>query len=576
MTLPLLTISLILPALIIALVLTHWRPALIFAGAMAATYFCGLVSTEELLSKAVNTGLATLVLLMLASIALDKICWISRFGQHMVNGHYTSSLAKIMTTTAGLSAFINNTAVVAAFISSLKNNSNFPASRLLIPMAYAATLGGTMTLIGTSTNLIVNSFLIDSGQPGLSFFSFFAVGSAATVGGVITLLFSSRLLPSYNKQDIHTSDYLIETRVSEASPLIGKSISENGLRNLDALFLAEIVREGQLISPVPPKERIHAGDILIFAGEVDSISQLNQFEGLQHYAADDSPLLSRNLVEVVLLPQAMIVGKTLLECGFRSMFDAAVLGIRRGGQRLSGKLGTIRLMPGDSLILATGDDFASRKNLDRNFAVIDNKNIQRELPPRASTLVLLGFMATILMAATGAISLFKALAAFLVVALLTKVITPEEVKRRFPFDIWLIITSALVLAQALNNSGLASATTDLLLSQLQGFSPLIALASVYLFTLVMTEAMTNNAAAALAFPFAYSLATSLGVSPLPFVMAVAFGASASFLTPFGYNTNLMIQNVCGYRFADYTRTGLPLTIVYSAIVLTLLPRVFPL
>jgi di/tricarboxylate transporter len=249
--------------------------------------------------------------------------------------------------------------------------------------------------------------------------------------------------------------------------------------------------------------------------------------------------------------------------------------MRRGGQRLSGKLGGITLQAGDSLMLAVGADFYERRNVDENFLVVDSRPVKAPVESWRGNTVGIAMLAAVALAAVGAVPLIKGLAAVLVLMLGLGVVGASELRRRFPFELGMIIASALILSQALANTGLVNVLATALHGGLLGFGPQLALVGVYLGTLLLTETMTNNAAAALVFPVAYGLAESFGVSVMPFAMAVAYGASASFLTPYGYTTNLMVQNLGGYRFTDYLRYGLPLSVVYSAVVLLLLPRVFP-
>jgi len=557
------------------LVFSRIAPALLFLGAMGGAYFGGLVDTVNVLDKGTNTGLVTLVLLLLVSIGLEKLSWLSRLAQGLVVQGYRFTLLRVSLVTAIFSALVNNTAVVATLSNTLRENSYHKPSRLLLPLSYAAILGGTTTLIGTSTNLIVSAFLEDATGAGLAFFDFLPLGLAAAGAGILTMLLATRLLPDHEREKVSIAEYLVEAEVTAGSPLIGKSIAENGLRELDSLFLVEIVRGEHLISPVAPQEYIELGDKLIFSGDISRVSLLDRFAGLRTFAADEG-LLRDNLMQVIVLPGATVEGRTIKESGFRSLFDAAVVGLRRGGQRLSGKLGTITLQAGDSLMLATGNDFFARRNVDKNFLVVGSRDVQLRLPPLVDFVVGAGMIAVVALAALGVVELIKGLVAMLVLMLALRVVRAGELRRRFPFEIVMIIASALVLAEALANSGLVARLADALHVGLAGGDPFIALAGVYAGTLLLTELMTNNAAAALAFPVAYGLAQSYGLDVLPFAMAVAYGASASFLTPYGYTTNLMVQNLGGYRFADYLRFGLPVSIAYSITVLILLPRFFPL
>jgi di/tricarboxylate transporter len=561
-------------ALVISLIMTSWSAVWVFAGAMLIAYFLGLVDTAEVLAKATNSGLITLILLLLVSIGLEKLSWLTRLSGKLITPGYSASLLRMGFFTALFSAFVNNTAVVAALAHTVRSNRHHPASKLLLPLSYAAILGGTVTLIGTSTNLIVSSFLEDATGQGLAFGDFLWIGLAVTSVGLLVILASSALLPAGNTEQIDINEYLIEVEVDADSGLVGKSILANGLREMEDLFLVEIVRGPHLISPVAPQEFIEAGDKLIFSGDIKQVNALESFDGLRLFAVEEG-LLRKNMTEVIVMPAATIEGKTVKDSGFRSLFDAAVVGMRRGGKRLSGKLGNITIQAGDNMVLAVGPDFNERKNLDKNFLVINDSVGEIRTTPFQDYFLTGVLMLVIALASMEVVPLIKGVAFLLVCMLALKVVKGSELRRRFPFELWIIIASALTLSQALTNSGLVTLLTDMLHDNLEQLGPYAALFGIYFGTLLLTEVMTNNAAAALSFPIAFGLAESYGLSHMPFVMTVAYGASASFLTPYGYNTNLMVQNLGGYELRDYFRVGLPLSIVYSVTVLFLIPRVFP-
>lgn len=571
---PLLT-ALIVASLILALIFSRVAPALVFTSAMAACVAVGSIDLQTALDKASNEGLITLILLILVSVGLERLPWLIDLAQRTVDRSLPRTLLNLSGMTMLFSAFVNNTAVVATLSGALRKNPYHAPSQILLPISYAAILGGTLTLIGTSTNLIVSSFLEDITGEGIAFFAFLPVALPAALAGLLALLLMHRVLPAVDQAEVRINEFLIEMMVDDDSQLIGKTISENGLRDLGDLFLVELVRGGRLLTPVTPSERLAAGDRLIFSGDVAKIGMLDKFHGLTSFALDEG-MLGSNLTEVVLLPGATVVGKTIKQCDFRSRFDAAVVGLRRDGERLSGRLGDIALRAGDSLMLAVGSDFLKRGNLSRNFLVIDGDIVSHRLPLTKSLAVGAGLMVAIVGSILSWFTLATGLMFLLLLMLALDLFSAAELRRRFPFEIWLIVASALAIAQAVMDSGLMTIMMAGLSPVIAAVSPFVLLLMIYALTLALTELMTNNAAAALMFPLSYALATSAGLAPMAFVMAVALGGSASFLTPFGYTTNLMVQNLGGYNRSDYLRFGWLVSLAFSSVVLFLLPRVFPL
>ena len=571
---PLLT-ALIVVVLILTLIFSRAAPALVFTSAMAACVMVGSIELQTALDKATNQGLITLILLILVSIGLERLPWLMDLAQSTVSRSLPRTLLNLSGMTMLFSAFVNNTAVVATLSGALRKNPYHAPSQILLPVSYAAILGGTLTLIGTSTNLIVSSFLEDVTGEGIAFFAFLPVALPAALAGLVAVLVMHRVLPAVDQQDIRINEFLIEMVVDENSQLIGGTITENGLRDLGDLFLVELVRAGRLLTPVTPDERLAAGDRLIFSGDVSRVGMLERFHGLRSFAVDEG-LLGANLTEVILRPGATILGKTIKECDFRSRFDAAVVGLRRDGERLSGRLGDIALRAGDSLMLAVGSDFLKRGNLSRNFLIIDTDVVSHRLPLSKSLAISLGLVAAIVGAVLDWFPLVNGLMFLLLFMLALNLFSVAELRRRFPFEIWVIVASALAVSQAVIDSGLMASMMEDLAPLMGSVSPFMMLLCVYVLTLVLTEVMTNNAAAALMFPLSYALATSAGLAPMAFVMAVALGGSASFLTPFGYTTNLMVQNLGGYIRSDYLRFGWLVSLAFSSVVMFLLPRVFPL
>ncbi len=553
---------------------TRLKPAWLFVGAIGTAYLAGLIELEDMLINYANPSLITLVLLVLVSIAVEKTTLVQKLAQSLSKGSLTSSVTKLGLSTAFLSSFTNNTAVVASLITSIKDNPTHSPSKLLLPLSYTAILGGTITLIGTSTNLIVNGFAVDAGMAPLGFFDFTLVGLGALSVGLITILVMLKYLPDNGKNDQEVVPFYLEGKVETGSKLIGKSVEENGLRDLKDLFLAEILRGDRRICAVTPQQVIKSGDVLLFVGDIKSVPLLTRFDGLK-VVHDKHEKDVEHLVEVVVSQSSKFIGKTVKEIRFREQFHAAVIAIRRGHDRLQGGLGKVQLQAGDSLILAPGKDFYTLPNLKREFVYISGLDLQTHLAPKQSNLVLASFAAVLGLSIFGIVPLVKGLLVLLIGLMLSGTIKLNEVKRRFPIELLAVVGSAIGLAKLMIGTGLAGQISDAMFYVLGDFGPYGAFIAIFIMTVLFTELITNNAAAALSFPVAYALAVGFNVDPLPFIMAVAFGASASFISPFGYQTNLMVYSAGNYRLKDYVLMGLPLSIIYSITVLTLIPLVFP-
>ncbi len=561
-------------ATIIGLIIYQKKPERIFAFAGLVCLTTGSVSTAELLENSINQGVLTLLLLIVCSFALERTNYLRKLSTHLFKREGLSSYLKLFFTTAFASAIFNNTAVVASLINPINNNKIIAPSKLLIPLSYIAILAGTLTLIGTSTNLIVNSLLIEKGHSGFTFFQLFPVGFLALISCSILILFLLPMLKSKGKRQEEVANYFVEAKVIKNSALVGRSIEKNALRHLDDLYLAEIVRNELIITPVIPSEIIQADDKLIFCGDIKKVNQLKQLNGVELFA-DKTGLINDDLTEVMIKPNASIIGKTLKSSGFRARFDAAVIAIRREGHKVSGKLGDIVLESGDLLVLSVGHDFSSRTNLTKNFFLLSELAIETSLTGWKQRFVLFGFVGAIVTSLLFDIALFSCFLFYLAGLVTLNCLSINEIKRRFPLEIWCVVTCALTLATALDNVGVTNVIANIAESTLLQYSPYVALVGVFLFTVLLTETMTNNAAATLVFPIAYSISVGLGVSYLPFVMAVAFGASGSFISPYGYQTNLMVFNAGNYKFIDFVKFGLPVSAVYSTVVLIMLPIVFP-
>jgi di/tricarboxylate transporter len=552
-------------------------PALPFVGAVGIFLFMGMIEGPALLGCYANETLVTLLLLLQVSGVVEKTYFIPMLTRQLFEGgSMRKALLKLSLFSLTFSSHLNNTAVVAALMGAVKTNRYFAPSKLLIPLSYAAIMGGVLTLIGTSTNLIVNSFVVKAGLPSIQFYDFIYLGAPLALLGVAYLvLIMPQLLPDNGlEQDSSNGTYFLEAVVARDSKLVGRTVQSNGLRSMEFLFLAEIIRKDRLISPVTPEEFIQPRDTLVFTGDIQQIQELRKFDGLELHDHTDA-LLKSNLQEVVIKHNAPVIGRRVKEAQFRTKFDAAVVAVRRGEDRLSGKIGQMMLNPGDSLVLAVGKEFEKHENLRRNFILVNPIEAQGMLNQRESWVSVCLFAGGIALSALGFLSLFKVMVALMFIFLALGYLPAKSLKTNLDLSLLLMIGSSLALSQVLSDYGVADMIAQAIIGIFGGGAPWGALLGIYLATVIITELVTNNAAAALMFPIALSTAVQLGVNPMPFIMAIAYAASASFLTPIGYQTNTMVYSLGKYRFSDYLKGGLGLSLIYGGVVVGLVPLVFP-
>jgi di/tricarboxylate transporter len=460
--------------------------------------------------------------------------------------------------------------------------NRLPLSKLLIPLSYAAILGGTCTLIGTSTNLVVNGLLgSQTRMPGLGMFDITWVGLPAAMVGIAYLLLLGRwLLPDRRPVMNELEDprqYTVEMRVEPTSPLAGKTIEDAGLRHLPGMYLVEIERDGELLPAIAPHHRLKANDRLVFAGIVDSVVDLQRFRGL--VPATDQifklgiPRPERCLVEAVVSDSFPLVGQSIREGRFRNLYNAAVIAVARQGERVRKKIGDIVLRPGDTLLLEADPSFVDRQRNSRDFFLVSRlPNSQPLRHDRA--LLAMGILAAMVTAVTlGWVSMLEGAMIAAGLMLLTRCVSGAAARSSVDWRVLVAIAASFGLGRALEKTGAAHFVAENLIALARG-DPWRTLAVVYLVTMVFTELITNNAAAVLVFPIALSTAQALGVSFMPFTVAIMMAASASFSTPIGYQCNLMVYGPGGYRFTDYLRVGVPLNLLVAAVTVLLAPLVW--
>ncbi len=534
-----------------------------------------------------NTGLITVGVLFVVVAGLVQTGAMELVAGPIIGQPKTaqSALLRLLTPVTLLSAFLNNTPVVAMFmpvVEDICKRSSISPSRLYLPMAYAATFGGCCTLVGTSTNLIVQGLLTESGHPGMNMFDLAWVGIPCAIVGVTYFLTIGQVLIPDRKPALTTHDdpreYTVEMMVLADGPLVGKSIEDAGLRHLPGLFLARIERAGEEIAPVAPRERLCGGDQLVFAGVLDSVVDLQRMRGLtripESATAINTSVTNRQLIEAVVSSRCPLVGTSIREGEFRSYYNAAVVAVARGGERLKGKIGDIVLEPGDTLLLETDEDFLLRQRNSSHFFLVSG--VENSQPVRRDrawvALALMVGMVTI--AALGWLDLLTA--AFITAGWMIALgcCSLNQARQSVDWSLLVVIAAALGVGRAIQLSGLAEVAAQNIIG-FAGGQPWWVLAAVYLVATVFTELVTNNAAAVLLFPIAMASAHSLGADPMPFVIAIAMGASAGFATPFGYQTNMMVYGPGGYHFTDYLRAGIPLDIIFMIVTVAITPFVFP-
>ncbi len=495
------------------------------------------------------------------------------------------ALMRIFAPVIAFSAFLNNTPVVAMFmpvINDLCKRTNLSPSQLYLPMAYAATFGGVCTLVGTSTNLIVAGMLKEVAGVQLQMFDLAWTGVPCAVVATLFLIFvGHKILPDRSaavSTDEDPRQYTVEMLVQHDGPLVRKSIEDAGLRHLENLYLVEIQREGQQLAAVSSRQRLRGGDRLVFVGVVEGVAELTQIRGLIS-AVDDADSLGlnvseRRLIEAVVSNRCPLIGSSIRAGGFRTTYSAAIVALARGDRRIPGKIGDVKLLAGDTLLLDTDVDFLKRQRNSSHFHLVSGVDNSQPIRHERSWIAMVVLVAMVLLVATGTVNLLTGglIAACLMVSF--GCCSLGQARDSVDWSLLVVIAAALGIGKAVQMSGLAGTIATQLVAAAGG-NPWLVLLAIYFVTTIFTEAITNNAAAVLVFPIAVSAATALDVSLMPFAICVCVAASAGFATPFAYQTNLMVYGPGGYRFTDYLRLGIPLSLIFMVITILITPFIWP-
>lgn len=537
-----------------------------FLSFITAVTLLGRLPFNTVLNLLADPSLIAVICLVLFSNVLSRIGWIRRLlFSHQKKAGVRRTLGRFLGVTSLVSSVVPNTAVVGAFMGSAANHPRHSPHYLLMPLSYGALAAGMMTPFGTSANLIVVGQAAREGI-SLGLDSFLLPGLASVILVVIVLVLAAPVLLRKSAQHLvgEQEFFHVEARVPPGSPLIGRSVLENHLRNLGRFFLAEVMRGDRILSPIEPTEVLQEGDILVFVGDVRYIIELESIDGLE-MLPKAAGRQHENILHAIVAAHSSLIGQTLKEAQFRSRFDASVFAIRRGNARLSGKLGEIHLEAGDLLVLAAGYDFAARDDIRGQLHVVETSSAgPTNLPPKSAALVSAGFGIFLLLAFTEAVPFALATLLLLFFALAGKWLSERDVKRTFPFELVVMLWGSLVLGTLIAHSGLGTIAAKWLLDAAPEAGPVAALVMVFTLTWILTEILSNVSAALAALPVAVEVARLIGAPPDAFALTVAFGASASFLVPFGYQTHLMVMTAGGYTLTDFLRMGSLTLLAYTA------------
>lgn len=569
------------------LVFTSIGADTILMGGLTLLLVSGILTPAETLGGLANEGMVTVAVLYVVVAGVRESGGTDLIIQQMLGRPRSVAGAqfRLMTPVAALSAFLNNTPVVAIMIPAALDwarRFKLSPSRLLIPLSYASILGGICTLIGTSTNLVVSGLIqAQTGLKPLSLFEIAWVGIPCSIVGILFMvLFGRWLLPDRTPPIScweNPREYTVEMVVAPDGPLVGKTVEDAGLRHLPALFLAEIERDGHFLAAVSPQEVLEPKDRLVFAGLVDGVVELQKIRGLKPATRQigklDLPRSERVVAEAVVSNRCSLVGRSIREAGFRSRYNAVVIAVARHGERLNQNIGDIVLRPGDTLLLEAQPSFLEQQKHSFDFFLVSP--IEDATPPRhEKALLAMSILAgMVLVVALGWLSMLEAAMVAAGGMIMTGCVSGTQARRSIDWQVLLTIAASFGFGHALLKTGAASLVAHNLIGLAAG-DPWRTLAVVYLATSLFSSFITNNAAVVLLFPIALAVAQDLQVNPMPFLITIMVGASACFATPIGYQTNLMVYSAGGYRFVDFVRIGLPLTVLIGVVSVILIPMIW--
>jgi len=583
--LPLLT-TLIIALAFVAIFFTKYEPELIFGAAFVVLLLVGALPVERAFVGLSNPGVITLVCLFVVAGAVRTTGALNSLVNSLFKNelNYGRLKLRLLPPISVLSAFFNNTPIVAALTPSIvdwcKRYGLSPA-KILLPVSYAAILGGTCTVIGTSTNLIVKGLLEQEfPKQSLGFFEIAWVGLPITVIGLFYLIIiSHKLLPERKLVDTdfqnareYTFEFFVEKAVS------GLSVEQAGLRGLQGAYLIEVIRDRLSIGNIGPDFILQNNDRLVFSGNLATISDLDARDGLRHtddqvYKLDST--IDTSLLEVIVTASNSLVGQTVKQSNFRKRNQAVIIAVIREGQRIERKTGDIMIKAGDLLLMHAGSGFVQLHKYSREYLILQGGDQRPSKRAHLRPVAWLSLVGIVLLAAFNLVHIVVAalMGALLVIG--TRAITLNEARRSIDFKVLTLIVFAFGFGEAISHSGLSELFSSMLLS-FSSAGAFVLLVGIYLLTLVLTELVTNNAAAVIAFALVTDIVQKLELNIIPFAIVIMIAASASFITPLGYQTNLIVYSAGNYKFSDYLKLGIPLSLIVMMTTLFLVPRIWPL
>lgn len=572
--------------LILSLYKEWFNPSLTFFISAMALLVANVITPQELLKGLSNQQIIIIFLLVLVTAGIRMI-----YGNELFTRLFSQNLSpkkfllRMMVMTSSISAFLNNTPIVAFMIPYVKDwadKTGNSSSKFLIPLSFATILGGMITVIGTSTNLVLNGLVAEYHLPLLGFEDFLYLGILVSILGCAYLYFIGyHLLPSH-KENIDSvrqnlKEYIVETMVFKDSPLISKSVREAGLRKLQDLFLVEILRQGEIISPVSPDEVLEEGDLLFFSGNTESIYKLiHEDNGLSIPKQDHLQQQGQfNFIEAVIPSGSDLTGVRIKDSDFRNRFNASIVAIHRNGKRVSGKVGEVPLAGGDFLLLLAGDQ---PKNTSRDkdlFFLSVPEQIKTVKPSWYGWAGVISFV-ILLLGISGIVPLFTTCLILLSGMIFLRILNIAEIKRNLDLGLLVVLVCSLAIGIALEKSGTAELIAKGIIRSAESMGPVAVLSALFIVTIILTSLITNAAAVSIVFPIAMSIAEQMQLPYTPFFVAIAFAASGDFMTPIGYQTNLMVYGPGNYSFRDFIKVGTPLTIIYILTCITFISTYYNL